>query len=228
MLGSGTCLWYESPKVSAHTGGWIALGKEVFYCTSQKQKINKKISTKVQKTFIMLRMEELQEMVHLIIINWFNQSGFWIWNRFRVKLKWKLWRVKLNITIINGIITKSTHDIWKHRTGFGRRGPEFEGSCWRLSVTLSWWFIWFFTMKGIEWIHISSKTWWEEFRSMDDTCISLVFNPSTSSANILLYHAESCNNWMEICCIIVDGRQSANMMRAMNWSGQCFCSSNHL
>ena len=42
-------------------------------------------------------------MVHLIIFNWFNWSGVWIWNWFRIKFNWKLWRVNLNITIIIGM-----------------------------------------------------------------------------------------------------------------------------
>ena len=60
----------------------------------------------IQKTIIMFWVEEFQEMVHFIIINWFDQSGVGIWNRFRVTLIWKIWRVNLNITIINGMMIK--------------------------------------------------------------------------------------------------------------------------
>ena len=57
---------------------------------------------------------------------------------------------------------------------------------WRLDVTLSWWISWFITMKGVEMIHIFSKTWWEGLWATDDAGISLVFNTSTSFANTLL------------------------------------------
>ena len=166
-------------------------------------------------------------MVHFITINWFNWSGFCICNKFRVKLNWKLWMVNLNITIINGTMIKSTHDNWNHRAGDGRRGYEFEVIFWRLNVQLYWWFIWFFIMKGVELIHLYHKTWWEEVRSTDDSGIRLVSNPSTEFANNILYHADICNNWMYIWCIIVDGIWRIKMMRALAWSGQCCCSTNN-
>ena len=166
-------------------------------------------------------------MIIFIIINWFNRNGVWNWNRLRVKLNWELLRFNFNIIIINGMIIKYPHDSWNHRAGVGRRGYGFEVRLWRLDVTLSWRFIWFFTMKGIETIHISFKTCWEEFRATDDAGISLVCNPSTSFENILLFHVESCNNWLEICCIIVDGILSTEMMISLNWSGKYCWSSNH-
>ena len=75
--------------------------------------------------------------------------------------------------------------------GVERRGPVFELSYWSLSVTLSWRLIWFFTTKGVEMIHLSSKSWWEEFRATDDSGIILVSNPSTEFANTILSHVES-------------------------------------
>ena len=44
----------------------------------------------IQSIIIMLWVEELQEMVHFIIINLFDWSTVWICNIFRVKFKWKL------------------------------------------------------------------------------------------------------------------------------------------
>ena len=88
-------------------------------------------------------------------------------------------------------------------------------SFWRLDVTLYLWFICLFAMKCVELIHIYSKTWWEEFRATDDSGISLVSNPSTSFSNNLLSHAEIYNKWMEILCIIVDGRLGTKMIRAL-------------
>ena len=66
----------------------------------------------IQNIIILLPVEELQEMLHFIIIHLFNWSGVWIWNRFivRVRFFWKFLRVNLNITIINGMIIKSPHD----------------------------------------------------------------------------------------------------------------------
>ena len=151
-------------------------------------------------------MEELHKMVHLIIINLFDHSGVWIWNIFRVRFNWKIWRVKLNITIINGTMIKSPHDSWNYRTGFGRRGTGFEVICWRLDVPISWWISWLITTKGIELIHLSSKNWWEEVRAMDDAGIRLVTNTPTAFTNIFLSHADRFNNWMESWCIIVYGR----------------------
>ena len=88
----------------------------------------------------------------------------------------------------------------------GRIGTGFEVSCWRLAVTLSWLISWFITMKGVELIHRSYKTYWEEFMAADDAGIILVSNYFAEFSNTLLYHAKSCNNWMDIFCIIVDGR----------------------
>ena len=167
-------------------------------------------------------------MVYLIIINWFYRSFICIYNRSIVRFNWKIWRVNLNITIINGTIIKSTHDSWNHRTGFGRRITVFEVSCWRLAVPLSWWISWFLTMKGVELINIYSKTWLEESRATDDSGISLVYNSSTQFTNNLLSHAESCNNCLESCCKIVDGIRRNKITREMTWSGQCLWSSNNL
>ena len=156
----------------------------------------KHMGINIQKLFVMRWVKEFQEMVNFIVINLFNSIGVLIWNIFRVELNWKLWSVILNITVVNGTVIKSPRGSWNHRDGFGRRGPGFEVSFWRLDVPFSWWFIWFFNMKGVELIHISSKTWWYKFRATYDAGISLVSNTSTSFANTLLSHAESCNNWL--------------------------------
>ena len=126
------------------------------------------------------------------------------------------------------MVIKSPHDSWNHRSGVGRRGPGFGVICWRLDAPLSWWLIWFFAIKGVELIHLSYQTWWEEFWATDDAGISFVSNYSTTFANNLLYHAEICNNWLERWCIIVDGIWMSEMMRSITWSGQFFFISNHL
>ena len=87
------------------------------------------------------------------------------------------------------MMIKYPHYIPNHSTGFGRRGPIFEFNFWRLSVPLYWWISWFITMKGVELVHISSKTWREEFRPMDGSGIILVSNYSTVIANNLLSNA---------------------------------------
>ena len=120
----------------------------------------KHLGVNIRNISIVLWVEDFQEMVYFIIINWFNRIGVWIWNRSRVKLNCKLWRVNFNITIINGMMIKSTCDIWNHRASVGRKGPGFEVSCCRLAVTIYWWFI-FFTMKEVEIINLSFKNWWE-------------------------------------------------------------------
>ena len=59
-------------------------------------------------------------------------------------------------------------------------------------------------MNDVEMIHLSSETWWVEFRFTDDVGISLVSNPSTVFSDTLLSHADIYNICLEICCIIVD------------------------
>ena len=98
--------------------------------------------------------------------------------------------MNLNITIINDMVIKSLRNSLNRRSGVSRRGPIFEVSCWRLAVPLSWWFIWLFTMKGVELIHLYSETWREEFRATDGAGTSLVSNTSTAFVNTLLYHEE--------------------------------------
>ena len=167
-------------------------------------------------------------MARFIIINLFGRSGVWIWNSFIVRFNWKLWRVNLNIPFINGVIIKSPRGSWKHRDLLGRRCPVFEVSCWRLAVPLSWWLNRLFTITGSELIHLYYKTWWAEFRAMDEAGISLVYNSSTVFANSPLSHAEICNNYRERCYIIFDGRWRDTTMRVLTWSGQCSWSSYHL
>ena len=136
--------------------------------------------------------------------------------------------MNLNITIMNENMIKSTHDRWNHRNGFGRRGPVFEVSCWRLAVPFSWCTSWFIATKGISLIHIYSKTWWEEVRSTDNTGIILVSNYSTAFENNLLSNVESCNNFLESCCIIFGGRWRTKMTRELTWRDQCSWCSNSL
>ena len=164
----------------------------------------------------MFWVKEYQKMVHFITTNLFNWSGVWIWNRFRVIFKWKQWRVNLNITIINGMMIKYPHYSWNHRDGFGRRRHGFEVSCWRFAVPLSWWISWFIAIKGVEMVHISSKNWRKEFMATDDAGIILMLNYSTEFTNNLLLKSESCNNWLESCCINVGVNWRTKMMRAMN------------
>ena len=166
----------------------------------------KHLEVSIHKIIIMFWVEEFQEMVNLIIINWFDSSGVWICNRFRDIFNWKLWRVNLNITIINGTMINYPHDSWNHRNFFGRRGNRFELRWWRLDVPLSLCISWFFAMKDVGLIRLFFKTWRGKIMSTDDAGIILVSNPSTYFANALLYHAESCNNWLDIWCIIVDER----------------------
>ena len=118
-------------------------------------------------------------MINFIIINWFNWSGVWIWVWFRVKINWRLWIGNFNVTFINVMMIKSPRDSWNHRVGFGRRGPGFEVSCWRLDVPLYWWFIWFITMKCIGLINLSPKIWWGRGWTTNDAGIILLYNSST-------------------------------------------------
>ena len=173
----------------------------------------------IQNISIVFWVKYFQEMVNFIIVDWFDRSGVWIWNIFRVIFNWEAWRVNLNIIIINWMMIKSPCDSWNHSTGLGGRGT----GCWRLDLPLSWWLIWFFAMKGFELINISSETWWEELRATDDVGINLVLNPSTSFANTLTYHAEIYNKCLDRCCIIVDGILRTKVMRVLTWSGQCRC-----
>ena len=167
-------------------------------------------------------------MIHFIIINWFNRGCVYIWKWFRVKFKWKIWSVNFHITIINGMIIKSPHDSLNHRDGVVRIVPGFEVSCCRLVAPLSWWFIWFMSMKAVELINIYYNTWWEEFFTTYDVGISFVSNSSTAFVNTLLYCAYICNKWMGRWCIIFYWRWRDEMMRALTWGGQCCWRSNHL
>ena len=160
-------------------------------------------------------------MVHLIIINWFDRSGIWIWNRFRVRFNCKLWRTNVNITIINEMMIKSLHDSWNHRTDFGRRSTVFEVIFWRLTVPLFWQIIWFINMKGVDLVHIYYKNWLEEVMAPDNSDTRLISNHSTVFANNLLSKAEICNDWLDNCCIVVGGRWRNKNMIDLTWSGKC-------
>ena len=131
-----------------------------FWRRDNHQSILKHMEVNTHNTSIMFWLEEFLDMVHLIIINWFDRSGVWICNRFRVRFNWKIWRMNLNITIINGIMIKFPYDSWNHRTGFWRIGPGFEVICWRLDVPLYWWFICFFNMKSVDLIRLYYNIWW--------------------------------------------------------------------
>ena len=49
-------------------------------------------------------------------------------------------------------------------------------------------------MKGVELVHYSSETWWEEVRATDDAGTSPAFNYTISFVNTLLSHVECLNN----------------------------------
>ena len=166
-------------------------------------------------------------MFHFIIVNWFDQSSVWVWNRFKFWFNWKLWRVNHNLTIINGMMIKSPYDSWNHRPDFWTRGPVFEGICWRLAVSLSWFLSQIITIKGVELICLYYKTSWEKCRVRYDAGISLVSNPSAFSENNLLSNAEIYNNYLSSCCIIFGRKWRTKMMRAMTWSGKCIWGYNH-
>ena len=68
-------------------------------------------------------------------------------------------------------------------------------------------------MKGVELVHLSSKTCWEDVRYVDNPGISLVSNSSTAFSNNPLLEAEIFNNWLESCCIIVCVILRGKMMR---------------
>ena len=193
----------------------------IFWITGYHYSKLNHLKVKILNIIIMFWMEEFQDMVHSIIIYWFDRSGVYICNRFRVRFKRKLLRVKLNITIINGMVIKSHHDSWNHRNSFGRRGTGFEVRFWRLDVPLSWWLSWFITIKGVELVRISSNNWWEEVRATDNSGISLVSNSSKYFANNLLSNVKICNKWLESLCIFVRGIWGNKIMIALNWSGQC-------
>ena len=150
----------------------------------------------------------------------YREIGVWIWNRFRGRSKWIPWRVNFNITIINGVMIKFTHNNRNHRTGFGRRLLVFEVNCWSVAVPLYWWISLIVTIKGDKMVHLYSKTSWEEIRAMDDEGISLVSNYPIKFANSLLSNAEICNKCLDKFCIIVNVRWRTKMMRDLTWSGQ--------
>ena len=135
--------------------------------------------------------------------------------------------MNLNITIIIGTMIKYPHDSWNPRTGFGSRGTGFKVRFWRLAVPLYWWLSWFINTKGVLLFNNFYKNLWEEFRDMYDKGITLVSNYSTAFVNSLLFSAERCNNWLESCCIIFEGRLRTKMMRVWKWSGQGSWVSNH-
>ena len=141
-------------------------------------------------------------MVYFIIINSIDWSGIRIWNRLRGILKRIILRLNPNITIINGMVIESSHNIRNHRTGFVRRSTWFEVNFWRLAVTISWWLSCLITMKCVELVHISHKYGWEEVRFMGNVCISLLSNFYTASANMFVENTEICNDWIESCCYI--------------------------
>ena len=147
-------------------------------------------------------------------------SDLRIWNRVRGGFKFILWRVNLNIKIINYMMIKSPHGRWNHSTSFGRRVTVFEVNFWMLDVPLYWCISWFVTMKGVELVQISSNTWWEEVRTTDYASISLVSNSSTSFANSLLSNAEICNKCLGGFCIIVGERWRTKTMKVLTWSGK--------
>ena len=154
-------------------------------------------------------------------------SDLRIWNRVRVGFKFILWRVNLNIKIINYMMIKSPHDRWNHSTSFGRRATVFEVNFWMLYVPLYWCISWFVTMKGVELVQISSNTCWEEIRTTDYASTSLVSNSSTAFANSLLSNAGICNKCRGGFCIIIGGRWRTKTMKVLTWSGKVSWVFNH-
>ena len=78
-----------------------------------------------QNITITLWMKEFKEIVHFIIIHWFDWSVIWVWNRVRGGFQCIIWSVSLYITIINGIVIHSPHDIRNNSTCLSRRGEGF-------------------------------------------------------------------------------------------------------
>ena len=122
-----------------------------FWRRGYHQSSLKHLEVNIQKILVMFWTEEFQKMINFIIINWFNRSGVWIWNWFRVEFNWKIWSGSFKITIINGMIIKYPYDSLNHRASVGRRNPVFEVSCRSLAVPFSLWIIWFIAMKGVSW-----------------------------------------------------------------------------
>ena len=166
-------------------------------------------------------------MVHLIIIHLFDWSGVWIWERFRVRVVWKILRVNLNITIINGVMINYPHDIQNHRTGVGRRCPGFEVIICRFSVPLSWCISWLVTMKLIELFNLYYNTWWYSVSSTDYSGIVPMSNSYTVFSNNIPCNAEIFNNWMESYCINVCGILRTKMMIVLTWNCQGSWGSNN-
>ena len=108
------CNIRSSVFVKQHSRDYIK-----FWRRGDQQSSLKHLEVNIQNLIFILWVEEFLDMVHFIIINWFDRSGFWIWNRFIVRFNWKLLRLNLNITIINGMMIKYPHDSWNHRIFWG-------------------------------------------------------------------------------------------------------------
>ena len=174
----------------------------------------------------MFWVEEFQEMVYFIIINWFNWSGVWIWNWLRVRFIWKpegwtstspllmkWWFSLPMIAETKGLVFgEEVMDLKWAAVGclLHYIGGSFVSSPWKALD----WFIFILILGGMK------------FRSTDDAGIILVSNTCTEFSNIPMYHAESYNNWLEICCIIADVIWRTKMMRALTCSGQYSWGSN--
>ena len=167
-------------------------------------------------------------MVHFIIINGFNQSIIWVWNRLMGIFQEIIWGVNLYIHIINCMIINSHHDIWNHRTGIWIRGKGFKVNWCSLVVPLAWWFIWFVTMKLIELIHISPKNEWGHFIITNYAWVILVSKYSTESTDSILHNMDICNEYMQRSCRIIVGIWITKRVRATTWLSQFIWGSNHV
>ena len=149
--------------------------------------------------------EESQEIVHFIITNWFDWSGVRIWNIFRVRLEWKLWRVNLNITITNGTLINPPRDSWNQRDDFGRICTGFEVCCWGWllqflggSVDSSPW-------RALDWfiflLIFGGRKLGPQILQSSDLCTIL-----TQHSKIVLYHVwrAEINGWIVYVQLLVE------------------------
>ena len=151
----------------------------------------------------MFWMEELQEIIHFIVINWFDRSGVWIWNWVIVRINRNIWIWNLNITIIYGIM--NNFPLIAEITGLSLEGDvlnlNWDAGVWLLhslggSFGSSQWSVlnWFIFLQRIG----GTKIW-----TADDACISFMLNSTTEFKNNFLSHADICNNWRRVAASLL-------------------------
>ena len=83
-----------------------------------------------------------------------NQLIWSEWYQYLVKVidrfKWILWRVTVNITIINGMMLKYPHGIQNHSSGLGGRDTVSKVKLCRLAIPIYLWLGFFINMKCVE------------------------------------------------------------------------------